>query len=337
MAYPEVEKAGKSDKNIGMKNSSKIISIILLSLVIMPFAGHAQNPIIQTIYTADPAPMVYNDTVYLYTGHDEDGSNWFTMKNWHVYSTTDMVNWTDHGSPLSLKTFKWAKKDAWAGQCIERNGKFYWYVATFHKKDKNSNGGAAIGVAVSDRPTGPFKDAIGKALITNEMTTDMKYGWDDIDPTVFIDDDGQAYLFWGNGSCKWIKLKDNMIEADGPIHTFKPKHYIEGPWVYKRKGLYYLVYAGAGTKPEMIEYCTAKSPEGPWTYRGIIEGNVENSFTTHPGIIDYHGKTYFFYHNGALPTGGSYRRSICVDYMYYNQDGTIKKVIQTKKGVEPVK
>jgi beta-xylosidase len=248
-----------------------------------------------------------------------------------------MVNWKDYGAVLSPHTFSWATGDAYASQCIERNGKFYWYVATFHKKDSISKGGAAIGVAVSNRPTGPFKDAIGKALITNEMTTDMKYGWDDIDPTVFIDDDGKAYLFWGNGSCKWIKLKENMIEADGPITTFKPEHYIEGPWVYKRNDLYYLLYSGVGTKPEMIEYCTGSNITGPWTYRGIIQDNVSNSFTTHTGVIDYKGKSYFFYHNGNLPTGGSYRRSVCIDYMYYNSDGSIQKVVQTKEGVAPVK
>lgn len=169
------------------------------------------------------------------------------------------------------------------------------------------------------------------------MTTDMKISWDDIDPTVFVDDDGQGYMFWGNGSCKWIKLKENMIETEGPITTFKPKNYIEGPWVYKRKELYYLVYASAGTKPEMIEYCTATSITGPWTYLGIIQENVPNSFTTHPGIIDYKGNSYFFYHNGSLPTGGSYRRSICVDYMYYNEDGTIQKIIQTTEGVSKIK
>ena len=169
------------------------------------------------------------------------------------------------------------------------------------------------------------------------MNTDMKYSWDDIDPSVFIDDDGQSYLFCGNGSCKWVKLKENMIELVGPISTFKPLHYIEGPWVYNRKGLYYLVYASAGTKPEMIEYCTAKQPTGPWEYKGIIQENVSNSFTTHPGIIEYKGKSYFFYHNGSLPTGGSYRRSICVDYLHYNTDGTIQKIVQTTKGVAAVK
>jgi len=317
----------------------RITVLSVLVSIVASLAGHAQNPIIKHVFTADPAPLVYHDTLFLYTGHDTasvEATN-YKMPDWHVFSSTDMINWKDYGVKLSPKTFAWATGDAYAAQCIERGGKFYWFVSTFHKSDENSQGGAAIGVAVSDRPTGPFKDAIGKALITNEMTTDMKHSWDDIDPTVFVDEDGQAYLYWGNGSCKVVRLKENMIETDGPITTFRPEHYIEGPWAYKRGDLYYLVYASAGTKPEMIEYCTATSPEGPWTYRGIIQENVPNSFTTHPGIIDYKGKSYFFYHNGSLPGGGSYRRSICVDYMYYNPDGTIQKIIQTTEGVRAVK
>lgn len=317
----------------------RIIASTVFMVLVVSFIVKAQNPIIKHVFTADPAPLVYHDTLFLYSGHDTasvEATN-YKMPDWHIFSTTDMVNWKDHGVCLSPRTFAWATGDAYAAQCVERDGKFYWYVSTFHKSDENSKGGAAIGVAVSDRPTGPFKDAIGKALVTNEMTTDMKHAWDDIDPTVFVDEDGQAYLFWGNGSCKFVKLKDNMIEMEGPITTFKPENFIEGPWFYKRNGLYYLVYASAGTKPEMIEYCTAAHPEGPWTYRGIIQENVPNSFTTHPGIIDYKGKSYFFYHNGALPTGGSYRRSICVDYMYYNPDGTIQKIIQTTEGVKAVK
>ena len=299
---------------------------------------YSQNPIISHIYTADPSPIVHDGTVYLYTGHDTasvDATN-YKMPDWHVFSSKDMVTWKDHGALLSPKTFSWATGDAYAAQCVESNGKFYWFVSTFHKSDSISKGGAAIGVAVSDSPIGPFKDAIGKALIINEMTLDNKHAWDDIDPTVFIDDDGQPYLYWGNGSCKFVKLKKNMIETDGPITVINPKNFIEGPWAYKRNGLYYLVYASSGTKPEMIEYCTATSPIGPWNYQGIIQENVPNSFTTHPGIIDFKGKSYFFYHNGSLPKGGSYRRSICVDYMYYNADGTIKKIVQTTTGVAPV-
>lgn len=322
-----------------MKINSKLIFKIPIIIFLVQSCATSKNPIITDVFTADPAPLVYNDTLYLYTGHDgatvEDTN--YKMPDWYVFSTTDMVNWTNHGARLSPKTFSWATGDAYAAHTVYKNGKFYWFVSTFHKEDENSKGGAAIGVAVSDKPTGPFKDAIGKALIVNEDTTDMEHGWDDIDPAVFIDDDGQAYMFWGNQSCRWVKLKDNMLELDGPINYIKPKNFIEGPWVYKREGLYYLVYAGKGTQPEMIEYCTSKNIEGPWEYRGIITGNAPGSFTIHPGIVDYKGKTYFFYHNGSLPTGGSYRRAICVDYMEYNDDGSIKKIKQTKRGVKKIK
>lgn len=320
-----------------MKNHTKLLFALLCCLSI--FTITAQNPIIKNIFTADPAPIVHKGTLYLYTGHDvatEQDTN-YKMADWRVYSTTDMATWKDHGSPLSPSTFSWATGDAYAAQCIERNGKFYWFVSTFHKEDGVSKGGAAIGVAVSDSPVGPFKDAIGKALVFNEMTTDNKHSWDDIDPTVFVDDDGQAYMYWGNGSCKWVKLKENMTEIDGGINIFKPENFIEGPWIYKRKGIYYLVYASKGDKAETIEYCTSDSPIGPWKHRGLIQDSVNNSFTTHPGIIDYKGKSYFFYHNGSLPTGGSYRRSVCVDYMYYNEDGTIQKIIQTTEGVSKIK
>lgn len=316
------------------------IMLVLLGcgLMLAPQLSKAQNPIITDVFTADPAPLVYKDTLYLYTSHDTASvaSTNYEMKDWLVYSTTDMVNWTDHGAKLSPKDFSWATGDAYAAEVEERDGKFYFYVSTFHKEDENSKGGGAIGVAVADSPLGPFKDAIGKALIVNEMTTDNPHGWDDIDPSVFVDDDGQAYLYWGNGSLKTVKLKDNMIELDGPIQYSTPKNFIEGPWVYNRNGLYYLVYASKGEERERIEYATSNNPEGPWEYQGILADSAPNSFTIHPGIIEYKGKDYFFYHNGVLPTGGSYRRSIAVDYMYYNEDGTIQKVIQTKEGVKAV-
>jgi beta-xylosidase len=289
------------------------------------------------MFTADPAVLVYNDTVYLYADIDVTpvGVKEYMMHEYHVFSSTDMVHWKDYGACLSVKDFSWVKDNAYAGQCVYRDGKFYWYVPMEHKKDSLSNGGFAIGVAVSGSPVGPFKDAIGKALVVNEMTTDKKHSWDDIDPTVFVDDDGQAYMYWGNGSCKYVKLKSNMTELDGPIHIVTPKNYVEGPWFYKRNNIYYLVYPALF--PEYLDYATSNSPTGPWNYQGRIADTAFNSTTIHPAIIDYHGKSYLFYHNGALPTGGSYRRSVCVDYLYYNPDGTIKKVIQTTKGVDPVK
>ncbi|ODM27046.1 carbohydrate-binding protein [Clostridium sp. Bc-iso-3] len=315
----------------------KIFLMLLSSILIMTLnisSCFADNPIVQTIYTADPAPMVYNGRCYLYTTHDEDVliDNFFTMNEWRCYSSVDMVNWTDHGSVLSYTDFSWSSGKAWAGQCVERNGKFYFYVPLAKK-----GGGEAIGVAVSDSPTGPFVDALGKPLIDR--------GWGDIDPTVFVDDDGQAYLYWGNPDLFYVKLNPDMISYSGgivkvPLTTSgfgtrskddRATSYEEGPWFYKRNNLYYMVFA-AGPIPEHIAYSTSTSPTGPWTYRGVIMPTQGGSFTNHPGIIDYKGKSYFFYHNAALPGGGGFHRSVCVEQFEYNPDGTIPKINMTKEG-----
>jgi len=288
------------------------------------------NPIITDKYTADPAALVYKDKVYLYTGHDvpEKGVQSYRMSDWLVYSTSDMIHWQGHPIPLKVTDFSWAKGDAWASQVIERNGKFYWYVAVEH----GTVHGKAIGIAVSDSPTGPFKDALGKALITNDMTTKTKISWDDIDPSVIIDDDGQAYLFWGNTVCNYVKLKENMIEMDGPIQTIDLPNFTEAPWIHKRKDWYYLSYAYQF--PEKIAYAMSKSINGPWEYKGILNEVAGNSNTNHQSIIDFKGKSYFIYHNGSIPTeGGSFRRSVCVDRLYYNKDGTMKRVIMTSEGI----
>lgn len=289
------------------------------------------NPIITDKYTADPAALVYNDKVYLYTGHDvpEKGVNTYRMNDWLVYSSSDMVNWKEHPVPLKASDFAWAKGDAWAGQVIERNGKFYWYVAITHGEIH----GKSIGIAVSDSPTGPFKDALGKALITNDMTTKTKISWDDIDPTVWIDNDGQAYLFWGNTVCNYVKLKENMIEMHGPMQTIDLLKFTEAPWIHKRKDWYYLSYASEF--PEKIVYAMSKAITGPWEYKGILNEVAGNSNTNHQAIIDFKGKSYFIYHNGVIPTeGGSFRRSVCVDRLYYNPDGTMKRVVMTSEGIQ---
>ncbi|TGE08859.1 glycoside hydrolase family 43 protein [Hymenobacter fodinae] len=292
------------------------------------------NPIIKDKYTADPAAMVYKGTVYLYTGHDEAPARQerYVMNDWLCYSSTDMVNWKEHPSPLSVKAFSWAKGDAWASQVIERNGKFYWYVAVEH----GSIPGKSIGVAVSDSPTGPFKDARGSAIITNNMT-ESPISWDDIDPTVYIDDKGQAYLYWGNTNCYWAKLKPNMTELDGPINkvTTLPK-FTEAPWIHKHNGWYYLSYAYQF--PEKIAYAMSRSIEGPWEFKGILNEVAGNSNTNHQAIIDFKGQSYFIYHNGSIPTdGGSFRRSVCIDQLYYNKDGTMKRVVMTTEGVKAAK
>ena len=314
---------------------------ILLKYIIVAFlltgSIFSQNPIIQTIYTADPAPMVYNDTVYLYADHDEDGSTYYTMNDWRCYSSTDMVNWTDHGVMMSYKTFSWAKGDAWAGQCIYRNGKFYYYVPI----TSTSLGRSAIGVGISDSPTGPFTDALGHPLIADE--------WGDIDPTVFIDDDGQGYLYWGNPNLYYVKLNNDMISYDKstgivqvPLTTEgfgtrtgdpdRSTLYEEGPWFFRRNGLYYLLFSAGGI-PEYISYSTSNNPTGPWSYKGVIMPTQGGSFTNHCGVIDYKGNSYFFYHNGALPGGGGFTRSICIEQFNYNADGSFPTINMTTAGI----
>ncbi len=320
-----------------------------------PVCALAQNPIVQTQLTGDPAPMVAGDRMYIYAGHDEDGADFFWMNEWRVYSSSDMVNWTDHGAPLNLSSFSWADGRAWASQTIERNRKYYWYVCAHSKL----SGGMAIGVAVGDTPTGPFRDAIGKPLFDNGK-------WDNIDPTVFIDTDGQAYLYWGNPRLYYARLNEDMISLKGGVKdkekvddkgevgmitqtvegfgapdiekrdsTVKYRdNYTEGPWLMKRDKNYYLLYAAGGV-PEHIAYSMSKKPLGPWKYVGEIMP-LENtgSFTNHCGVVDFKGKSYFVYHTGKL--GGGFGRSVAVEEFKFNDDGTFPIIHHTREGVKPV-
>lgn len=312
--------------------------------VLATSAALAQNPIVQTAFTADPAPMVSGDRLYLYTSHDEAGADFFWMYDWHLYSTADMANWTDHGVPASLNTFEWADDRAWAVQAIERNGKFYLYVPVHSKL----TGAMSIGVAVADSPVGPFHDAIGKPLADGD--------WAYIDPTVMIDNDGKAYLFWGNPEIFYAELNDDMISfkseikkvhqtvegfgAPGPKERVKDTKYVdnytEGPWIMRRGNLYYLIYAAGGV-PEHIAYSTAPSIDGPWTYRGpIMPLEDTKSFTNHSGTADFKGHSYFFYHTGKLPNGGGFDRSVAVEEFKYNADGSFPTINHTEEGVAPI-
>ena len=289
------------------------------------------NPIVSYKYLGDPAALVYDGTVYIYAGHDEcpPPEQYYLMNEWCILSTTDMKTFTEHAYTLKAKDFKWAKGEAWASQVIERNGKFYWYVTVEHATIP----GKSIGVAVADSPLGPFKDARGSALITNDMTTEYtSIRWDDIDPTVYIDEDGQAYLFWGNTQCYYAKLKENMIELDGPIKPIQLPRFTEAPWIHKHNGWYYLSFASEF--PEKICYAMSRSINGPWEYKGILNEIAGNSNTNHQAIIDFKGKSYFIYHNGSInPNGCSFRRALCIDRLYYNEDGTIKRIQMTTEGI----
>jgi len=292
------------------------------------------NPFITHMYTADPSARVFNDTLFVYPSHDEDDAVNFSMKDWHVFSTTDMEHWTDHGAGFSLDGISWASSRAWAPDCIQRHGKYYFYYPVEAAK---------IGVAVADTPYGPFRDPLDSALI-HIQSKGVVCSRDFIDPAVFIDDDGQAYLYMGQLVVNAIKLNRDMISYDGQVHLLEgTDDFFEAVWMHKYNGMYYLSYAAESGE---IKYCTSDNPLGPFTYRGVILQPM-NSGTNHHSIVEYNGEWYLFYHNSDLyyrnhpdsieKFGWGYpgsphpfRRSICFDKLYYNEDGTIQKVVPTK-------
>jgi arabinoxylan arabinofuranohydrolase len=337
-------------------NAPRLTALLMFSALLLGAAtGRADNPIVQTNYTSDPAPMVSNGRVYLITTHDENVAGQpctavagYTLCQWFAYSSADMVNWTDHGPIASWKTFSWAGTAAWAPQAIPRNGKFYLYVPL-----NNKSGATVIGVGVSTSPTGPYTDAIGQPLVTAGCSG----GTGDIDPTVFIDDDGQAYLYFGRSVPGYVKLNSDMISYSGgvqcptvntqsfgpaPSSGGFPSQYEEGPWIMKHGTNYFLAYA-ANNIPEDIAYSKASAATGPFTYGGTIMKASGASFTNHTGILDFNGHSYFFYHNGALQKGGSvpsngdgYHRSVCLEEFTYNSDGSFPTIPQTTGGPKAI-
>jgi beta-xylosidase len=299
-------------------------------------AAWAKNPLFEHVFTADAAALVRGDTVYLYTGHDEAPNNdrFFEMHDWLVFSSTDMKNWQEHGPIMKATDFKWAQRDAWASHMVEKDGRFWFYTTVRHDETKP---GYAIGVAVSDSPTGPFRDARGSALISNDMTTQTPNDWDDLDPAVFIEENGDAYLFWGNTVPKYAKLAANMIELASDIKVIDIPDFTEALWVHKKGDFYYLSYACVF--PEKICYAMSDSIHGPWKPMGILNEIAGNTETNHQSIIEFRGKDYFLYHTGAVPprdgqpSGGRFRRSVAIDPLYYNADGSLKRVIMTSEGI----
>lgn len=298
----------------------------------------AENPIVRHIYTADPAALVVDDRLYLYTGHDEAAPNEtnFVMRDWRVFSAEAVsdppvpADWTDHGAALSLDDFAWADANAWAAEVEERDGRYYWYVSVDGSTDQ---GWMNIGVAVSDSPSGPFTDAIGGPLISDDTPNSSALN---IDPTVYTDD-GQSYLYWGSyWEPRMAKLKDNMIELDGAVTTPEGlDHFWEAPWLFERNGTYYMAYA-SNAGPDCVDdsayacvrYATADSPAGPWTHRGVILDQV-SSTTNHPAIVEFDGQWHMVYHTADAEGGGDFRRSVAIDELHFEPDGTIRKVVQT--------
>lgn len=312
------------------------------------------NPLVKDRFTPDPAGVVDGDWLYVFTGHDEPDARGYKMKDWQVFGTRNLREWTDFGIVMDTSVFAWAHQGnrAWASQAIKRRNKWYWYVAV-----QPAEGGDAIGVAVADDVRGPWTDPIGKPLLK------ARAGY--IDPSVFVDDDGKAYLFWGNcggnPGAWYAELKENMVELAGEVKPVpglmdpqafgeplvktrgagvrrdgsKVTNFEEAPWIYKLDGTYYLEYAAGGV-PENWSYSTAKSIHGPWTFRGKIMDNAGGTGTIHGGSVYFKGQWYMIYHDGNLPNGGDCRRSACMIPYTRNADGSIPFLVPTKEGVSRV-
>jgi beta-xylosidase len=300
-----------------------------------PKAGTSKsNPIFTDVYTADPAVMVDNCTFYIVCGHDQ-GSGGFVLNEWYLLKSTDMVTWT-RSTPMSLKNFTWTNANAWAGQMIKgKNGKYYWYVPI----NNTANDRMAIGVAVADAPEGPWKDALGKPLIDDALEmatfgiTNIDQTTDTIDPTVFIDDDGQAYLSYGGfWSMATVKLNPDMITLAGKLTMTTPPNYFESPYLIKRNNVYYEIYAAGSANPTTIDYATSSSPMGPWTRKGTILPIMpkvagQDEPTNHAGVGEFAGQWYIVYHVSNGPNGGgTYKREVAIDKLEFNTDGSIKPV-----------
>jgi len=302
-----------------------MIRSVIAVLLLAPLGSIAQNnPIITSMYTADPSAHVWADgRLYIYCSHDvAPPRGCDLMDRYHVFSTDDMVHWKDHGEILNSSQVPWGRKEGgfmWAPDCAYKNGTYYFYFP--HPSGTDWNHTWKIGVATSKSPASGFT-VQGYIPQLKPM----------IDPCVFVDEDGQAYLYYGGGGrCEGGKLKDNMMEVDGemkPMEGLVDFH--EASWVHKYKGLYYLSYSdnhdSAGTHNQM-RYATGNSPLGPWTYRGIYITPTD-SYTDHGSIVEYKGQWYAFYHNSNL-SHNDWLRSVCVDKLFFNEDGTIKMVRQT--------
>jgi hypothetical protein len=287
------------------------------------------NPVIRHKFAADPTALVYNDLVYLYTGHDEAaaGDNRYIMNEWLCFSSSDLLSWNEHPVPLKPTDFSWASGDAYASKVVFVQGRFYWFVAVSNAADKKK----AIGLAVSETPAGPFRDAIGAPLITHDMLPKAAGDKANLDPSVLIDDDGKTYIFWGNGICYYASLKEDLSSLQSDIQILELPGFAEGAHIHKKNGWYYLSY-GYGS-PEKVAYAMSRSIGGPWQFKGILNELAGNCETNRPCILEFRNIDYFIYHNGGVAGGGSHRRSVCIDKLYYNADGSMKRVVMTTEGL----
>lgn len=317
-----------------MKN---LKSITLILLMIVSDLSFAQNPIVRNQFSADPTARVFNGKVYVFPSHDiptppekPGRKDWFCMADYHVFSSENLTDWTDHGMIVNQNKVNWVDSTSysmWAPDCVERNGKYYFYFPANKKvADANGRKGFGIGVAIADKPEGPY-------IPLSEPIN----GVDGIDPNVFIDKDGQAYLYWAQGNIFMAKLKDNMTELESEpkvIANLPQKGLKEGPFLFERKGIYYLTIPHVENKIERLEYAIGDNPMGPFKMAGVImDESPMNCWTNHQSFVEYKGQWYLFYHQDAYSPKFDKNRSICIDSLFFNADNTIKKVTPTLRGV----
>ena len=299
------------------------------------FIGTAQNPIIKNQYSADPSARVFGDRVYVYPSHDilatenKGRKDWFCMEDYHVFSSDNLTDWTDHGMIVQQNKVPWVRPESysmWAPDCIERNGKYYFYFPSMPKDTISYGKGFTIGVAVADKPTGPFIPE------SNPIK-----GVKGIDPNVFIDKDGQAYMYWSSRDIFGAKLKANMLELDSEVKTLgdlPSKGLKEGPYVFERNGIYYMTYPHVENKIERLEYAISDNPLGPFKVMGVImDESSTGCWTNHHSIIEFKNQWYLFYHHNDYSPAFDKARSVRADVLTFNSDGTIKKVIATLRGI----
>lgn len=314
-----------------MKNLLPVLLVAGTAALLAADPAFATNPLIMDQFTADPTARVFEGKLYVYPSHDippipgKTRPDWFCMQDYHVFSSENLTDWTDHGVILRQQDVPWANPTAyamWAPDCVTKAGKYYFFFPAIAK-----SGGFHIGVAIADQPYGPFRPE-----------PQPLEGVRGIDPGVFIDRDGSAYLYYAGGSKVFVaKLKDNLLELQTPptqITTLPSKGLVEGPFVFERNGIYYLTYPHTANKTERLEYATSAHPLGPFTPAGVIlDESPDGCWTVHQSIVEYRGQWYLFYHDDDLSPSFDKNRSIRADRLFFNDDGTIRKVVPTRRGV----
>jgi hypothetical protein len=315
-----------------MKNSTRLL-LIAASAIIFINNSTAQNPFVQDQFTADPTARVFNGRVYVFPSHDipaqpgRGRAGWFVMEDYHVFSSSNLTDWTDHGVIVSQNKVSWVDSTSfsmWAPDCTERNGKYYFYFPAGVKASLGR--GSSVGVAIADNPAGPYTPQ-------TEPIKNLR----GIDPALFIDKDGQAYIYWAGGNIFAAKLNDNMLElaSETKIIGDLPRQGLkEGPFLFERNGIYYMTYPHVQNKIERLEYAIADNPMGPFKVTGVImDESPTGCWTNHQSIIEFNNQWFLFYHNNDLSPKFDKNRSIRIDSLFFNEDGTMRKVIPTLRGV----